>query len=168
MYEKIKKFNEKIVEGKFAIRCICILIIFMCALIIYLMDDWQNVFYYPEQEYKVLEDEVKKMIYEQNFETNYKYRITLYDNTSKTLNINLMNSDVYIDAYVDNFGSKDANITIIRKDDNINHQILKYFIAFFVLSTLLALWVYLLFILLSLSVLFIAFIAQKLKNKIKK
>lgn len=96
MKEKVNQFCNKLLEVKVGLRIIAVLSIIFFVSICSLK--WKNhTFYYPEKEYQILEEEVKRLVNENEFsldsKTEYECIIEYYNMQSNELKFSLTDRD---------------------------------------------------------------------------
>lgn len=99
IYEKMYNLGEEISEynykGLFRITKILIIFcsIFICSLYS-IKGEWKNIFYYPNEEYEILEKEATRMVekkdYDKRNRVGYKYVIDNYDSETHILNMRMI------------------------------------------------------------------------------
>ena len=134
MNEKIKNFeyrywNEVSFYAKYlGIFCLFACIISLCILY------FTNAFYYPDNEYKNLENEARRIIKTRSFETDYEMVITYYNSKDKEIDFELKDSKNTVYAYVDDYTTPNQKIYIIR--GNLNNTKRMYFLLYIPLRIL--------------------------------
>lgn len=85
MYEKIYKFEEKYWnDTKFFMKCLGIFCLISLAIVI-LVYYFTNSFYYPENEYAILEKEANRIVETQDYTTEYKCVNPYFDSKTRDL-----------------------------------------------------------------------------------
>lgn len=173
MYTKIKNIKKIIFNNKIKTLIILCIIGFICTCIDATLNEC-DIFYYPEQEYRNLENEAYRMMYEKDFSTinkEYNFIITKYDDKSKELNMILKDGKNYrVNVEVYDYGKNNQYIKVRRnietKESNNFLVILSLILATVIYSVFTGMIGMILFVLLKL----IAYILDKivsLYDKIK-
>lgn len=123
MKEKVNQFCKKLLELKVGLRIIAVLsIIFFVSICSF---KWKNhTFYYPEKEYQILEEEVRRLVDENEFslesKTEYECIIKYYNMQSNELKFILTDSNykLYREYESNNkfFESIPLNVKVSVKD----------------------------------------------------
>lgn len=172
MYNKIKNFSKKCWDDMNMLRITavtCILWIIATFVLITVQKNWDSMFIYPDEDYKVIQKEANRIITTHNFDTSYQLTITNYSNVYHSLSFELRNdSGTMLTAFVDNYGLENQSISYKRMDNNpITHILKNIFILLLLVPIFLGvISTYAILIVISIFWL-IAFIIHKIINAIK-
>lgn len=171
MYLKLKNQIEKLLiwNSLFKIGIVLfILFAFLTCAKIIVQGQLKEVFSYPDEDYKNLEEEATRMTQTHSFDTDYLLSITSYDNQSNNLSMDLSVNSSTLKITIDNYGKYDQEVSIKRNIKNqtewIFHEIGNFVILDFLFSFLLVIVI----ILLANLIHFIAFLLEKGCMLIKK
>lgn len=177
--EKAKNIISKCAKSKRLGIGICIVIFVISC--IYLVADigYTELFYYPEEEYQLLEDEARLILEKNDLETEYELEITSYNNKTNELSFDLKTKNATVSISVNNYLKDNQVITVERGSDSQLHQIAGNIIAIVVISAMFACIIYVivlvvlgiiyvLLIILSFILKVLLRIASKNKEEIKK
>lgn len=166
MYEKIKQIDDNIWHKAFKIISVIWIILFiLTVLLITVKQEWPKLLAYPENSYKDVEDEAKKMVYNHNLETDLSCTYT-YNNRTNCLSLNLYDSDnkISITATVSDYNTNTQNINIKRDASKLSSIFANFFLLF-AIPFLLALIILIIIIDISGLVRFIVFIFITVRKK---
>lgn len=173
MYNKIKNFSEACWKDRnmFRIFVVACLLWFVatCAFIT-VNKTWGSLFIYPEQDYKVIQEEADRIISTHDFDTAYQLTITNYSNVYHSLSFELCSNEsgAKLTARVKNYGLESEKISYKRMDKTHLTQILKsIFLLMILLPIFLGIFSMYAILIIILIIQFISFIIYKIANVIK-
>lgn len=167
MYEKIKQIDDNIWNKTYKLLSVIWIILFiLTVLLITVKQEWPKLSAYPENSYKDVEDEAKKMVYNHNLETDLSCTYT-YNNTTNCLSLELYDSDnkISITATVSDYNTNKQKINIKRGASKL-YSIFANFFLLFAIPFSLALLILIILMIISGLVHFIVFIFITVRKKI--
>lgn len=171
MYQKIKDIRNSVCdEHWFATGIISFIISFIIICCSFTINNWWGDFFYPypEQEYQNLEDEAEKMILNHNFETDYRFTINDYDSESNDFEMELHGDKATIEIEVENYGESNQSYEVKRHSETQKKENFDGIVRVMVVTSLLAMSLYISIFIFSNILLFIASVINKIitrKNK---
>lgn len=162
----MKNFAEFFYQPRFQRIAVGILALLLFIVYTIFALHFDLITHYPEEKYQLLEMEAQRMVTENDFNSNYHFSITYYNNQTKQLDFNLLLNSATVKTNISNLGQPNQTATITREFPSkilfIIGEILAAAIVYFVLAVIL----YILLIILYFLVLLFVFIGYKILNKV--
>lgn len=166
MIKKLHKLADKILDIEYfwpiVLKIAAVFLVISCIFIT-AKDAWELFFTYSESSYLALEEEAKRIVTENDFNTKYELTITNYNNQTHTMSFELSDdSSNYVTVDIDDIEDKNTEYSIERNFKSKFTFIATSIVCLPLLNILFALIVVVIFLLSSWIILFITFIVKSL------
>ena len=172
MIKKLHKLADKILDIEYfwliVLKIAAVFLVISCIFIT-AKDAWGLFFTYSESSYLELEEEARRIVTEQDYNSKYELEITNYNNQTHTMSFKLSDdSSNYVTVDIDDIENKDTKYSIERNFKSKFRYIAGSIVCLPLINILFALIVMVIFLLSYWIILFITFIFNCFRRIYKK